>query len=110
MWKIRFYEDHRGRSPVLEYLDKLQVGERAKVYNALRLLEEFGPDLSMPHAKRIEGRLWELRPGANRLFYFLLVDQTFVILHGFRKQSQKTPELEIQLARRRMKELLEDLR
>ena len=110
MWQIRFYENRRGKSPVLDYLNKLQSPERAKAYNALRLLQEFGPELNMPHAKRIEGRLWELRPGANRLFYFLLVDQTFVILHGFRKQSQKTPELEIQVALRRMQELLEELR
>jgi phage-related protein len=109
MWQIRFYEDHRGKSPVLEYLNKLQANERVKIYNALRLLAEFGPDLSMPHVRRIEGRLWELRPGASRLFYFLLVNQTFVILHAFRKQSQKTPELERQTALRRMQEILEEL-
>ena len=31
----------------------------------------------------------------------------FVILHGFRKRSMKTPEKEIAIARRRMQEILE---
>jgi phage-related protein len=82
--------------------------DRARVNNGLRLLEEFGIDLGMPHARRIEGRLWELRPGGNRLFYFLYTERRFVILHGFRKQSMKTPEKEIATALRRMKEILED--
>ena len=108
MWQIHFYEDHRGKSPVLDFINGLSPMDRARVNNGLRLLEEFGIDLGMPHARRIEGRLWELRPGGNRLFYFLYTERKFVILHGFRKQSMKTPEKEIATALRRMKEILED--
>jgi phage-related protein len=107
MWQIHFYEDHRGRNPVLEFINCLSATDRAKINNIFRLLEEFSPNLSMPHARRIEGKLWELRPGDNRLFYFLFMDSKFVILHGFRKQSMKTPEKEIATALRRMNELLE---
>ena len=108
MWQIHFYEDHRGKSPVLDFLNTLNAKDKAKVNNLLRLLEEFGPNLGMPHARQIEGRLWELRPGDNRLFYFLYIDRKFVLLHGFRKQSMKTPEKEIATALRRMKEILEN--
>jgi phage-related protein len=108
MWQIHFYEDHRGKSPVLDFINGLSPMDRAKVNNGLRLLEEFGIDLGMPPARRIEDRLWELRPGGNRLFYFLYTERRFVILHGFRKQSMKTPQKEIATALRRMKEILED--
>jgi len=108
MWQIHFYEDQRGKSPVLDFINGLSPMDRARVNNGLRLLEEFGIDLGMPHARRIEDRLWELRPGGNRLFYFLYTERRFVILHGFRKQSMKTPEKEIATALRRMKEILED--
>ena len=107
MWQIVFYEDHRSKSPVLEFINKLSAKDRAKISNDLRLLEEFGPNLGIPHARHIEGKLWELRPGDNRLFYFLYLDGKFVILHGFRKQTMKTPEKEIATALRRMNELLE---
>ena len=107
MWQIHFYEDHHGKKPVLDFINKLAAKDRAKINNNLRLLEEFGPNLGMPHARHIEGKLWELRPGDNRLFYFLYLDGKFVILHGFRKQTMKTPEKEIAIAVRRMNELLE---
>jgi len=107
MWQIFFYEDHRGKSPVLDFMNALSARDRAKVNNVLRLLEEFGTDLGMPHARRIKGRLWELRPGDNRLFYFLQVEHQFIILHGYRKRSMKAPEKEIETALRRMQEFLE---
>jgi phage-related protein len=109
-WQIHFYEDHCGRSPVLEFINRLPIGDRTKINNALRLLEEFGVQLGMPHARPIEGKLWELRPGGNRLFYFLFTGRKFVILHGFKKQTMKTPDWEFEIAKRRMVELLEDER
>lgn len=83
--------------------------ERAEVRNALRLLQEFGPVLGMPHARPVTGhrKLWELRAGPIRLFYFAHIGQRFVILHAFRKKSQKTPAREINTAERRMANFLE---
>jgi phage-related protein len=83
--------------------------EQAKIRNALRLLQEFGSTLSSPHAKQIKGKLWELRPGGIRLFYFAFIDQQFVILHGYRKQSQKAPDREIKIALKRMNEKLDEI-
>lgn len=109
MWKIEFYCDHRGKCPPLEFIDRLPVIEQAKTRNALKLLQEFGSSLTMPHVKHIQGKLWELRPGGIRLFYFVFIEHRFVILHGFRKQSQKTPEQDIEIALRRMQELLDEV-
>jgi phage-related protein len=60
----------------------------------------------MPHAKHLNGKLWELRPGANRFFYFAYVGRRFVILHAYRKQSQKAPLRELAVAERRLAEVL----
>ena len=109
MWSIVFYRDHRGKCPPLEFIEDLPVIEQAKIRNALRLLQEFGTNLSMPHAKPIQGKLWELRPGGIRLFYFAYIEQQFVILHGYRKQSQKAPGDEIAIALRRMQELMDEV-
>jgi len=72
MWQIRFYEDHRGKSAVLEFINKLSARDRAKIFNTLRLLQEFGPELALPHARRIDGRLWELRPAITACFTFCI--------------------------------------
>ena len=109
MWNIVFYVDHRGKCPPREFIEELPVMEQAKIRNVLRLLQEFGSNLSMPHAKQIKGKLWELRPWGVRLFYFEYIEQQFVILHGYRKQSQKAPDREIEIAIRRMQELIDEV-
>lgn len=110
MASIVFYTDQRGTSPVLELINDLPVFEQAKIRNALRLLKEFGIQLDMPHARHIQGKLWELRPGDIRLFYFAYIEEQFVILHGFRKKDQRTPEREMNIALRRMNEILDEER
>lgn len=109
MWSIVFYKDQRGKCPPLEFIEDLPVMEQAKIRNVLRFLREFGTHLGMPHAGPIQGRLWELRPGGIRLFYFAYIGQQFVILHGYRKQSQKAPDREIEIALRRMEELINEV-
>ena len=71
----------------------------------LRLLREYGIQLGMPHARPVSG-LWELRPGPNRFFYVAVRGRRFVILHGYRKQSQSAPQREIETAQRRLADLL----
>ena len=62
------------------------------------------------HAKPIQGKLWELRPGGIRLFYFAYIENQFVIFHGYRKQSQKAPGREIEIALCRMEELKKEVK
>ena len=74
------------------------------------LLMEFGPNLRLPHSRAFGGGLFELRPrdksGIGRALYCFFVGQRVVILHAFIKKSQQTPERELKLARKRMKEVL----
>jgi phage-related protein len=73
------------------------------------LLIAHGPSLRLPHSRAFGDGLFELRPrgksGIGRAFYCFLVGQRVVILHAFIKKSQQTPEQELKLARRRMKEI-----
>ena len=57
--------------------------------------------------KHIEGRIWELRPLNNRIFFFYWQDNKFVLLHHLIKKSQKTPTKEIERARSNLKDFLE---
>jgi phage-related protein len=107
VWTISFYVDRRGNSPVLEFINALPVEDRAKIDVILKLLEEFGTSLRMPHAKHIKGHLWELRPGGNRLFFFVYQNEQFVILHGFKKKTKKAPKGDIEIATNRMREFEE---
>ena len=75
----------------------------------VELLMEFGPNLRMPHSRAMGGGLFELRArgreGMGRAFYCFVFGQRVVVLHAFVKKTQETPERELRIARRRMKEV-----
>lgn len=105
-WTVEYYTDPRGRAPALEFVYSLPDEEQAELLRALDLLQEYGIYLRMPHARPI-GRLWELRAGAGRLFYFAHTGRRFIILHGYRKKGQKAPRREVEMAQRRWADFLE---
>jgi len=76
----------------------------------VELLMEFGPNLRMPHLRPMGDGLFELRPrgreGIGRTLYCYVKGQRIMILHAFVKKTQETPEKELRLARKRMKEVL----
>ena len=76
----------------------------------VELLMEFGPGLRMPHSRALGGGLFELRPrgreGIGRTFYCFAIGQRVVILHAFVKKTRDTPEQDLKIARKRMKEVL----
>ena len=74
------------------------------------LLMEHGPNFRLPHSRAFGGGLFELRPrgksGIGRAFYCFLIGRRAMVLHVFIKKSQQTPDRELKLARKRMKEML----
>ena len=70
------------------------------------LLKQSGLQLPKKVAKHLKNELWELRPGNNRIMFFYHINDTFVLLHMFRKQTQKTPAKEIEKAFREINDYL----
>jgi len=105
-WMIDYYsEDVR-----LE-IETLPVGIRASYARLTELLEEFGLDLRMPHSRAMGDGLFELRPrgreGIARVFYCTKVGRKIIILHSFIKKTNETPKRELDIARRRRREVNE---
>lgn len=84
-------------------------GVLADFARMIELLLEFGPHMRMPHSRATGKGLFELRPrgkeGIGRVFYCFVVDQRIVILHAFIKKIQETPEQDLKIARKRLKEV-----
>lgn len=72
-------------------------------------MQVFGPYLGMPFTQAMGGGLTEIRAkgqeGIARAFFCTVVGQEIVILHAFVKKTQKTPQKELTLARKRLKEV-----
>jgi phage-related protein len=105
-WSIYFYTDQKGEQPVVEFLAELPVKDRVKAAWIINLLQTTGTNLREPYAKYLTEGIWELRPQQIRILYFL-VDDTFILIHAFKKKTQKTPPAEIETAVKRMLEYQE---
>ncbi len=103
-WRIEYYEDHRGIKPVEAYIDSLPVEKQANIMRVFDLVEEFGIQLGEPYLKHIKGKVWEMRPGSERILYFTFTGKKFVLLNGFTKKTRKTPKKEIKIAQKRKKD------
>lgn len=113
MFKISFYRTADGVSELKDFIDGLarKTGKskdaRVQLNQILRfvnLLKSEGTNLPVEIAKYLEDGIWELRPGANRVFFFCFTGDTFVLLHHFRKKTQKTPRREIEKAKAERKD------
>lgn len=114
MFKVNFYSDADGKEPVKEYIDSLIIKNNKesriklnKIHEYIQILSQFGTRAGEPYVKHINGKLWELRPLRNRIFFFYWQDNEFILLHHFMKKTQKTPEREIKRAEKNMNDFIE---
>lgn len=108
MYEIEFYETEDGKCPIWDFLEALRLKaptnkdariqhKQASLY--IELLQQNGTHMNAEITKHLDDGIWELRPGNNRVFYFFYQNNTYVLLHQFRKKSQKTPKREIEKAK-----------
>ena len=95
---------------VLAEIESWPVDILADYARIAELLMEHGPNLRLPHSRAFGEGLFELRPkgkaGIGRALYCFVSGRRAIVLHAFIKKSQQTPDRELKLARKRLKELL----
>lgn len=101
---VVFYRSEAGKEPVREWLKKLPKDDRRQIGEDIKTVQ-IGWPLGMPLIRKIDKDLWEIRTilesGIARIFF--TVDENYmVLLHGFIKKSQKTPQNELKTALTRL--------
>jgi phage-related protein len=104
---VVFYRTRGGAEPVRDWLGSLDEGDRNVI--GLDLMRvQFRWPVGMPLCRAMGDGLWEVRTGLpnNRIarVLFCVVRDRIVVLHSFIKKTQKTPDEELSLARKRKKE------
>ncbi len=108
--RIVFYGTKRR--PVVDFIDRLTAKDQAKILACLKSIEELGFDCPRVNFRQISGKLWEIKiqtsSAGYRIFYVSLRRDTLVLLHAYKKQSQKAPKKEIEIAEKRLMEVLNE--
>ena len=105
--EVRFYLALSGSSPVERYVESLEAKERVRVLDALDRIRTHGFTAVGLSTRQIDGKLWEIKVSRHRLFYVTVEGPIVVLLHAYQKQGRKAPKPEIDVARTRMKEVLD---
>ena len=103
-----FYATPQGKEPVRAWLKGLEEADRRIVGQDIATAE-YGWPVGMPLSRSLGGGLFEIRSnitdGKIARVLFAVVSKKMVLLHGFVKKTQKTPKPDLELAKRRLKEI-----
>jgi len=103
-WKITFFSE-KVEEQTLKFPSRIL----ANFLHIAEMIEELGPNLGKPYVGSLGSGLFEIRAkgkeGIGRSLYCMAKGKEIVILHSFIKKSQKAPKKELDLARKRMKEV-----
>lgn len=107
-WKIVYYSTSSGDIPVRDFLDAAGPTLKAKALRILLHIKEYGLQAVIAHVKKLAGTpLWEIRilgGDSARILFVTEVGKRILLLHAFYKKTQKTPQKEIALALKRLRE------
>ena len=101
--RVVFYKTEHGNEPVREWLKSLSQEDRKTIGEDIKTVQ-FGWPLGMPVVRKIDTDIWEVRSHLKTRIartLFMVEDNIMILLHGFIKKSQKTPQNDLDLARRR---------
>ncbi|WP_422414166.1 MULTISPECIES: type II toxin-antitoxin system RelE/ParE family toxin [unclassified Endozoicomonas] len=103
-WRITFYS-----KKIEEETLSFPEGILANFIHIAEMIEEYGPALGKPYTAPMGDGLFEIRAkgkeGIGRSLFCQIKGQEVVILNSFIKKTQKTSKKELDLAKKRMKEV-----
>lgn len=106
---LAFWRAPSGREPVREWLQAMDKPDRSVIGADLRLVQ-FGWPIGMPLVRKLANAIWEVRSSLpsrrEARLLFTANEEQIVVLHGFIKKTQKTPRGEIELALKRLREMV----
>jgi phage-related protein len=106
----RFYRSSTGNEPLREWLKTLPAEVRQEIGSDIQQVQWRWP-VGKPLVDGFGGGLFEVRTTVRGSIYrvlFCLDGSTMVLLHAFKKTSRQTPRPDLELARKRQKEVEDD--
>jgi len=101
---VNFYRTDAGNEPVRDWLKELARDDKRVIGEDIKTAQ-LGWPLGMPLIRKMDKNLWEVRSslprGIARVFFTVDGNQ-MILLHGFIKKSNKTPQNELNTAMTRL--------
>lgn len=109
--RVIFFKTDMSNEPVRDWLKTLSR-EDCKTIGTDILSVQYAWPVGKPLVDNLGDGIWEVRSRLeNRIArtLFAVVNEEIVLLHGFIKKQQKTPQDELDLAKKRKKQYIQNL-
>jgi phage-related protein len=103
---VSFFQTLNGKEPVRDWLLSLTDAQKKAIGTEIKVVQ-YGWPLGMPVVRKMAIDLWEVRiniPSGIARVLFTIDENFMILLHGFIKKSQKTPENELKTAMKRLQQ------
>lgn len=107
---LEFYKTARGDNPVMDYILKLDnVVDAHDILETLDRIDMEGASYLITGGettRSLGDGLWEIKMSKHRLYYIYCCEKRVFILHACFKQKQKAESKDIEIGKKRMKEIM----
>jgi phage-related protein len=100
---VHFFKTSSGKEPVRDWLKLRTQEEKKEIGEDIKAVEFLWP-IGYPRVRKLDKDLWEIRTDLrNRIcrIFFTVWKKYMVLLHSIIKKSQKTPQQDLELAKKR---------
>ena len=103
--QVKEYTTAGGKNLIEEYFKDTTKSEQAKYWKIKeRLFADGEVALESLDTRKLQGKLWEIKFGQNRIMYVVKDDDAIYFLHACQKQKNKAERFELEKAIKRAKE------
>ena len=106
-FQVKFYKTVAGKEPVRDWLLSLSQEEKKTIGEDIKTIQ-FGWPIGMPVSRKVSKDLWEVRSSLHNKIarvIFTIDGTTIVLLHGLIKKTQKLPQKDLDIAKKRLADL-----
>ena len=103
---IYYHKSNSGKIFVKDYIDSLDEKGKYEIYSFLQKFKEDYRFRKIPYCKKINKDIFEIRikiKDCYRMLYAFLYKDVVVLLHIFKKKTNKIPKKDLDLAINRLK-------
>lgn len=102
MFEIIFYTKQDNTQPVVDFLESLTPQEKAKIVKKIQILEIYGNQIQAKFLEFLQSGLFQIQVQSKdnylRIIYFFYINKKIILLLGFKKKTNKTPQSYLQQA------------
>ncbi len=100
VFKIEAYVEESNKTPVINWLNDLDVKEQVKFAALFARLGDQGKIYNEQKFKHLSStnQIFEFKVSSGRILSFFFAGKRVVLTHGFTKKGAKTPKREIERA------------